>query len=63
MQLYAVYLHLETALHVLSGTSTQRQEHIQLYLHRLVVLTEHIAFSAEIHYHYMLHTIHYQFLD
>jgi hypothetical protein len=32
MQFYAVYLCLETALHVLGGTSTHHQERIQLYL-------------------------------
>jgi hypothetical protein len=30
MQSYTVYLYLETALHVLGGTSTHHQEHIQL---------------------------------
>ena len=30
MQLYTVYLYLETALHVLGGTSTHHQERIQL---------------------------------
>jgi len=32
MQLYTVYVYLETAVHVSSGTSTQHQERIQLYL-------------------------------
>jgi hypothetical protein len=50
MQLYTVYLYLETALHVSGGTSTHHQERIQLYLHRLVFSTEHIAFSAQTHY-------------
>jgi hypothetical protein len=31
MQRYTVYLYLETALHVSSGTSTHHQERIQLY--------------------------------
>jgi hypothetical protein len=39
MQLYTVYLYLETALHVLGGTSTHHQEHIQLYLQYLVFAT------------------------
>jgi hypothetical protein len=39
MQLYAVYLYLETALHVLGGTSTHPQERIQLYLQHLVFVT------------------------
>jgi len=29
MQFYTVYLHLETALHVLGGTSTHHQERVQ----------------------------------
>jgi hypothetical protein len=32
---YTVYLYLETALHVSGGTSTHRQERIQLYLQHL----------------------------
>jgi hypothetical protein len=32
MQRYTVYLYLETALHVLGGTSTTHQERIQLYV-------------------------------
>jgi hypothetical protein len=36
MQLYIVYLYLETALHVSGGTSTYYQERIQLYLQHLV---------------------------
>jgi hypothetical protein len=36
MQLYTVYLYLQTALHVSGGTSTHHQERIQLYLQRLV---------------------------
>jgi hypothetical protein len=39
MQRYTVYLYLETALHVLGGTSTNHQERIQLYLHHLVFVT------------------------
>jgi hypothetical protein len=39
MQLYTVYLYLETALHVLGGTSTHHQERIQLYLQHLVSVT------------------------
>jgi len=39
MQLYTVYLYLETALHVSSGTSTHHQERIQLYLQHLVFVT------------------------
>ena len=34
MQLYTVYLYLQTALHVSGGTSTHHQESIQLYLQR-----------------------------
>jgi len=39
MQRYAVYLYLETALHVSRGTSTHHQEGIQLYLQHLVFVT------------------------
>ena len=39
MQIYTVYLYLETALHVLGGTSTHYQERIQLYLQHLVFVT------------------------
>jgi hypothetical protein len=39
MQLYTVYIHLETALHVSGVTSTHHQERKQLYLQHLVVVT------------------------
>jgi hypothetical protein len=39
MQLYTVYLYLETALHVSGGISTHHQEQIQLYLQHLVFVT------------------------
>jgi hypothetical protein len=39
MQLYIVYLYLETALHVSGGTSTHNQERKQLYLQHLVFVT------------------------
>ena len=39
MQLYTVYLHLDTALHVSGGTSTHHQERIHLYLQHLVFVT------------------------
>ena len=39
MQRYTVYLYLETALHILGGTSTHHQERIQLYLQHLVLVT------------------------
>jgi hypothetical protein len=39
MQLYTVYLYLETALHVSGITSTHHQEHIHLYLQDLVFVT------------------------
>jgi hypothetical protein len=39
MQRYTVYIYLETALHVLGGTFTHNQEHIQLYLWHLVFVT------------------------
>ena len=39
MKRYTVYFYLETALHVSGGTSTHRQERIQLYLQHLVFVT------------------------
>jgi hypothetical protein len=36
MQLYTVYLYLETVLHVSGGMSTHHQERIQLYRQHLV---------------------------
>jgi hypothetical protein len=40
MNLYTVYLHLETVVHVSSVTSTHHQERIQLYLQNLVLVTQ-----------------------
>jgi hypothetical protein len=39
MQLYTIYLYLETALRVSGGTSTHHQERIKLYLQHLVFVT------------------------
>jgi hypothetical protein len=39
MQLYTVYLYMETPLHVSGGTSNHHQERIQLYLQHLVFVT------------------------
>jgi len=39
MQLYTVYIYLETAVHVSGGTSTHHQERIQVYLQHLVFVT------------------------
>jgi hypothetical protein len=39
MQSYTLYLYLETALHVSGGTITHHQEHKQLYLQNLVIVT------------------------
>jgi hypothetical protein len=39
MQLYIVYLYLETALHVSGVTTTHHQERIQIYLQPLVFVT------------------------
>jgi hypothetical protein len=39
LQLYTVYLYLETVLHVSGGISTHHQERIQLYLQNLVIVT------------------------
>jgi hypothetical protein len=46
MQLYTVYLYLETALHVSGGTSTNHQERIQLYLQHLVFVTPLLLSAA-----------------
>jgi hypothetical protein len=48
MQRYTVYLYLETALRVLSGTSTHNQEHIKLYVRHLVFVTTPLLLSAAI---------------
>jgi len=39
MQIYTVYLNLDTALHVSGVTSSHHQERIQLYLQHLVFVT------------------------
>jgi hypothetical protein len=39
MQLYTVYLYLETSLYVSDGISTHHQERIKLYLQHLVCHT------------------------
>ena len=46
MQLYTVYLYLETALHVSGVTSTHREERIQLYLQHLVFVTTLLLSAA-----------------
>jgi hypothetical protein len=46
MQRYTVYLHLETALQVLGGTSTHHQERIQLRLQNLVFFTTLLLSAA-----------------
>ena len=46
MQRYTVYFYLKTALHVSGGTSTHRQERIQLYLQRLVFVTPLLLSAA-----------------
>jgi hypothetical protein len=46
IQCYTVYFYLETALHVSGGTSTQRQERIQLYLQHLVFVTTLLLSAA-----------------
>ena len=46
MKGYTVYLYLETALHVSGGTSTHHQEHIQLYLQHLVLVTPLLLSAA-----------------
>jgi hypothetical protein len=46
MQLYRIYLYLETTLHALGGTSTHHQESIQLYLQNLVFVTPLLLSAA-----------------
>jgi hypothetical protein len=46
MQRHTVYLYLETALHVSGGTSTHRQERLQLYLQHLVFVTPLLLSAA-----------------
>jgi hypothetical protein len=46
MQIYTVYLYLETALHVSGGTSTHNQESIQLCLQHLVFVTPLLLSAA-----------------
>jgi hypothetical protein len=46
MQRYTIYLYLETALHVLGGTSTNHQKRIQLYLQHLVLVTPLLLSAA-----------------
>jgi hypothetical protein len=46
MQCYAVYLHLENALHVSGGTSTHNQERIQMYLQHMVFVTPLLLSAA-----------------
>jgi hypothetical protein len=46
MQRYTVYLYLKTAIHVSGGTSTHRQERIQLYLQHLVFVTPLLLSAA-----------------
>jgi hypothetical protein len=45
MELYAVYLYLETALHVSGGTSTHHHQRLQLYLQHLVFVTPLLLLS------------------
>jgi hypothetical protein len=46
MQRYTFYLYLKTAVHVSCGTSTHRQERIQLYLQHLVFVTPLLLSAA-----------------
>ena len=46
MQLYTVYLYLETAVHVSGSISTNHQERIQLYLQHLVFATPLLLSAA-----------------
>jgi hypothetical protein len=46
MQRYAVYLYLETSLHVSGGTFTHHQERKHLYLQHLVFVTPLLLSAA-----------------
>ena len=46
MQLFTVYLYLETALLFSGGTSTHHQERIQIYLQHLVFLSPLLLSAA-----------------
>jgi hypothetical protein len=46
MQRYTVYLYLEIALHISSGTSIRHQERIQMYLQHLVFVTPLLLSAA-----------------
>ena len=46
IQLYTVYLYLETALHVSGGATTHHQERKQLYLQHLVFVTPLLLSAA-----------------
>jgi len=46
MQLYTVYLYLETDLHVSGGTSTHHQERKQLYLQHLLFVTPFMLYAT-----------------
>ena len=46
MQVYTVYLYLETALHVSGHSSTHHQERMQLYLQHLAFVTPLLLSAA-----------------
>jgi hypothetical protein len=46
MQGYTVYLYLETAVHVMDGTTTHHQGRKQLYLQHLVFVTPPLLSAA-----------------
>ena len=46
MQSYAIYLYLETVLHISGGTSTHHRERIQLYLQHLAFVTPLLLSAA-----------------
>jgi hypothetical protein len=46
MQLYTVYLNLETAAHVSCGTSSHHHERIQLFLQHVVFVTPLLLSAA-----------------
>jgi hypothetical protein len=55
IQLYTVYLYLETAVHVSGGTSTHHQERIQLYIQHLVFVTPLLLSAAIVEVFQLFH--------
>ena len=64
MQLYTVYLYLETVPHVSGGTTTHHQDRIQLYLQHLVFVRPFLlpaAIAAAITLHLVGYILEYSY--